>query len=133
MGGQPSKGSRITSDQGGRGNGSNGCIDEVPDFSTVIAQQLQDLLPTIITQVGGHIGNQWINESQNDNAVEDSIHEDVRNVNLGFKSHIGFNDCVRSYWDLNITISWASKESYNIAVVLAWALSLIFIHTQGRF
>ncbi|GJW71694.1 putative reverse transcriptase domain-containing protein [Tanacetum coccineum] len=34
-----------------RGNRANGGVDEVPDFSTVIAQQLQDLLPTIIAQV----------------------------------------------------------------------------------
>ncbi|GJX40101.1 hypothetical protein Tco_0255091 [Tanacetum coccineum] len=39
--------------QGGdRGNGANGGIDEVPNFFTVIAQQFQNLLPTIITQVG---------------------------------------------------------------------------------
>nr|GEU33385.1 hypothetical protein [Tanacetum cinerariifolium] len=30
----------------------NGGVDEVPDFSTVITEQLQDLLPTIIAQVG---------------------------------------------------------------------------------
>ncbi|GJZ14646.1 hypothetical protein Tco_0550323 [Tanacetum coccineum] len=37
--------------QGGdRGDGANGGVDEVPDFSTVIAQQLQNLLPTIIAQ-----------------------------------------------------------------------------------
>ncbi|GJU65211.1 reverse transcriptase domain-containing protein [Tanacetum coccineum] len=42
-------------DQGGqggdRGIGANGGDDEVPDFSTVITQQLQDLLPTIIAKV----------------------------------------------------------------------------------
>ncbi|GJS24578.1 hypothetical protein Tco_0453210 [Tanacetum coccineum] len=32
-------------------------VDEVPDFSMVIAQQLQNLLPTIIAQVGNHVGN----------------------------------------------------------------------------
>ncbi|GJU20324.1 reverse transcriptase domain-containing protein [Tanacetum coccineum] len=43
-----------TSDQDGqrgdRGVGVNGGVDEVPDFSTVIAQQLKELLPTIIYQ-----------------------------------------------------------------------------------
>ncbi|GKG62380.1 hypothetical protein Tco_0634153, partial [Tanacetum coccineum] len=35
--------------QGGdRGNRANGGVDEVPNFFTVIAQQLQNLLPTII-------------------------------------------------------------------------------------
>ncbi|GKF25422.1 hypothetical protein Tco_0081316, partial [Tanacetum coccineum] len=41
-----------TSDQGGQGGDRGirayGGDDEVPDFSTVIVQQLQDLLPTII-------------------------------------------------------------------------------------
>ncbi|GKB97015.1 putative reverse transcriptase domain-containing protein, partial [Tanacetum coccineum] len=36
--------------RGDQGIGANGGGDEVPDFSTVIAQQLQDLLPTIIAQ-----------------------------------------------------------------------------------
>ncbi|GJS94741.1 putative reverse transcriptase domain-containing protein, partial [Tanacetum coccineum] len=45
----------------------NGGDDEVPDFSTVIAQQLQDLLPTIIAQVGNHASN---------------IQGDVRGVNV---------------------------------------------------
>ncbi|GJY04917.1 reverse transcriptase domain-containing protein [Tanacetum coccineum] len=48
-------------DQGGqggdRGIGANGGDGEVHDFSMVIAQQLQDLLPTIITQVGNHVSN----------------------------------------------------------------------------
>ncbi|GKD94146.1 reverse transcriptase domain-containing protein [Tanacetum coccineum] len=54
--------------QGGdRGNGANGGVDEVPDFSTVITQQLQNLLPTIIAQVGSHASN---------------IQGDVRNVSM---------------------------------------------------
>ncbi|GJR30715.1 hypothetical protein Tco_1106947 [Tanacetum coccineum] len=32
-------------------------VDEVLDFSTVIAQQLQNLPPTIIAQVGNHASN----------------------------------------------------------------------------
>nr|GEY37340.1 putative reverse transcriptase domain-containing protein [Tanacetum cinerariifolium] len=44
--------------QGGdQGIGANGGIGEVLGFSTVIAQQLQDLLPTIIAQVGNHASN----------------------------------------------------------------------------
>ncbi|GKE64316.1 reverse transcriptase domain-containing protein, partial [Tanacetum coccineum] len=41
---------------GGQGNGANGGIDEVSDFATVIAQQLQDLLPTIVAQEIGRNG-----------------------------------------------------------------------------
>ncbi|GJZ05509.1 hypothetical protein Tco_0539302 [Tanacetum coccineum] len=60
-----------TGDQDGQGGdqgiGANGGVDEVPDFSTVIAQQLQDLLPTIIAQVSNHASN---------------ILGDVRSVNM---------------------------------------------------
>ncbi|GJZ00165.1 hypothetical protein Tco_0517594 [Tanacetum coccineum] len=54
--------------QGGdRGIEANGGVDKVPDFSTIIAQQLQNLLPTIIAQVGNHASN---------------IQGDVRNVSM---------------------------------------------------
>ncbi|GKD49043.1 hypothetical protein Tco_1278019, partial [Tanacetum coccineum] len=43
-------------------------VDEAPDFSTVIAQQLQDLLLTIIAQVGNYASN---------------IQGDVKSVNVG--------------------------------------------------
>ncbi|GJZ65639.1 hypothetical protein Tco_0622335 [Tanacetum coccineum] len=64
-----STGRQTTAPQGGRTGGrtSRGGVDEVPDFSMVIAQQLQDLLPTIITQVGNHASN---------------IQADVRSVNV---------------------------------------------------
>nr|GEV37101.1 reverse transcriptase domain-containing protein [Tanacetum cinerariifolium] len=38
--------------EGGQGSEVNGGVDGVPDFSTIIAQQLQNLLPTIVAQVG---------------------------------------------------------------------------------
>ncbi|GKG39737.1 hypothetical protein Tco_0463882, partial [Tanacetum coccineum] len=47
-------------------------MDGVPDFSTIIAQQLQNLLPAIIAQVGNHGNNQ-------ENIVNDNIQRDVRN------------------------------------------------------
>ncbi|GJR72639.1 reverse transcriptase domain-containing protein [Tanacetum coccineum] len=37
---------------GGQGSEVNDGVDEVPNFSTIIAQQLQNLLPTIVAQVG---------------------------------------------------------------------------------
>nr|GEZ54563.1 hypothetical protein [Tanacetum cinerariifolium] len=55
---QTGRGGGRTSEKGGRGNGVNGGVDEVPDFATVIAHQ-------------------------NDNAVNDNIHEDDRNANVG--------------------------------------------------
>ncbi|GKC29212.1 reverse transcriptase domain-containing protein [Tanacetum coccineum] len=51
-----------------QGVGENVGVNEVPDFSTVIAQKLQDLLPTIIAQVGNHASN---------------IQGDVKGVNMG--------------------------------------------------
>nr|GEW16970.1 ATP-dependent DNA helicase PIF1-like [Tanacetum cinerariifolium] len=62
-------GCRRTGDQDGqggdRGNEANEGVDKVLNFSMVIAQQMQNLLPTIIAQVGNHANN---------------IQGDVRNV-----------------------------------------------------
>nr|GEX82834.1 reverse transcriptase domain-containing protein [Tanacetum cinerariifolium] len=77
-----------TDDQGGRGNRANGGVDEVPNFSTVIPQQLQVLLPTIVAQVGDHVSNQGNIGSQNDNVTNDSIHEDDR-MTEGRKTAVG--------------------------------------------
>ncbi|GJW38117.1 putative reverse transcriptase domain-containing protein [Tanacetum coccineum] len=68
---------------GPRGEGVNRNVEGVnrgvggaPDFSTIISQQLQNLLPAILTQVGnqGNVGN------QNGNMVNENIQENVRNV-----------------------------------------------------
>nr|GEX21705.1 putative reverse transcriptase domain-containing protein [Tanacetum cinerariifolium]GEX32418.1 putative reverse transcriptase domain-containing protein [Tanacetum cinerariifolium] len=47
-----------------------------PDFSTIIAQKLQNLLPAMLAQVG----NQGNIENQNGNVVNENIQENVRNV-----------------------------------------------------
>ncbi|GJT01094.1 putative reverse transcriptase domain-containing protein [Tanacetum coccineum] len=64
--------------EGVNGNveGVNGGVGGAPDFSTIIAQQLQNLLPAILAQVGnqGNVG------SQNGNVVNENIQENVRNV-----------------------------------------------------
>ncbi|GKG47930.1 hypothetical protein Tco_0507415, partial [Tanacetum coccineum] len=69
-GGQTGRGGERTSEQGGRGgsrgNAANGGVKDVLDFATVIAQQLQDLLPTIVAQIGDHVSNQGNIGSQND-------------------------------------------------------------------
>nr|GEU56750.1 putative reverse transcriptase domain-containing protein [Tanacetum cinerariifolium] len=56
---------------------SMGCRG-VLDFSTIIAQQLQNLLPTMLAQVGnqGNVGN------QNGKVVNENVQENVRNVLL---------------------------------------------------
>ncbi|GKD09456.1 hypothetical protein Tco_1189141 [Tanacetum coccineum] len=59
---------------------ANGGVDRVPDFSIIIAQQLHNLLPTLLAQVGNHGNNQENNRNQNSNAVNDNTQGDDRNV-----------------------------------------------------
>ncbi|GJY96515.1 hypothetical protein Tco_0513425 [Tanacetum coccineum] len=70
--------------EGVNGNveGVNGGVGGAPDFSTIISQQLQNLLPTILAQVGnqGNVGN------QNGNVVN----ENVRNVLVNENQFNGF-------------------------------------------
>ncbi|GJT68000.1 putative reverse transcriptase domain-containing protein [Tanacetum coccineum] len=56
--------------------GVNEGVGGAPDFLMIIAQQLQNLLPTILAQVGnqGNVGN------QNGNMVNKNVQENVRNV-----------------------------------------------------
>nr|GEW56841.1 reverse transcriptase domain-containing protein [Tanacetum cinerariifolium] len=71
-------------DQGMRANGGilgvNGNVEGAnggaPDLSTIIAQQLQDLLPAMLAQVG----NLRNVENQNGNVVSENVQENVRNV-----------------------------------------------------
>ncbi|GJW27033.1 putative reverse transcriptase domain-containing protein [Tanacetum coccineum] len=65
---------------GGHGNEVNDGVEGVPDFSTIITQQLQNLLPTIVAQVGDQGRNQGNGRNQNGDAVNDNIRGDVRNV-----------------------------------------------------
>ncbi|GJR51843.1 putative reverse transcriptase domain-containing protein [Tanacetum coccineum] len=78
-------------DLNGQGNdqgmGANGGVEGVngnveganrgaPDFLTIIAQQLQNLLPAMLAQVSnqGNVGN------QNGNVVNENVQENIRNV-----------------------------------------------------
>ncbi|GJS70498.1 reverse transcriptase domain-containing protein [Tanacetum coccineum] len=56
--------------------GVNGGVGGALDFSTIIAQQLQNLLSTILAQVGnqGNVGN------QNGNEVIENVQENIGNV-----------------------------------------------------
>nr|GEU50389.1 putative reverse transcriptase domain-containing protein [Tanacetum cinerariifolium] len=64
------------SDQGTQGssrcNVVNGGGGRVPDFTTIIAQQLQNLLPTIVPQVGNHVNNQGNNKNQEYSVISDN-------------------------------------------------------------
>ncbi|GKD50487.1 reverse transcriptase domain-containing protein [Tanacetum coccineum] len=64
-----------------RGNRVNGGGGGVPDFATIIAQQLQNLLPTIVAQVGNHVNNQRNNGYQDDNIINDNNQGNVRTMN----------------------------------------------------
>ncbi|GKD05802.1 hypothetical protein Tco_1180776, partial [Tanacetum coccineum] len=64
---------------GGQGSELNDGVNGVPDFSTIIAQQLQNLLPTIVAQVGNQGRGQWNYRNQNGNAANDHVRGDVGN------------------------------------------------------
>ncbi|GJW31513.1 putative reverse transcriptase domain-containing protein [Tanacetum coccineum] len=65
---------------GGQGSEVNDGVDEVPDFSTIIAQQLQNLLPTIVAQVGDQGRGQGNGRNQNGDAVNDNIRGDIEKM-----------------------------------------------------
>ncbi|GKB93739.1 reverse transcriptase domain-containing protein, partial [Tanacetum coccineum] len=60
----------------GNVEGVNGGVGGAPDFSMIIAQQLQNLLPAMLAQVGnqGNVGN------QNGNVVNENVQDNVGNV-----------------------------------------------------
>ncbi|GJS55138.1 hypothetical protein Tco_0628500, partial [Tanacetum coccineum] len=62
---------------GGQGSEVNDGVNGVPDFSTIIAQQLQNLLPTIVAQVGDQGRGQGNGRNQNVDAFNDNIRDDV--------------------------------------------------------
>ncbi|GJW81378.1 hypothetical protein Tco_0145353 [Tanacetum coccineum] len=70
-----------------RGNEANGGGGGVLDFVTIIGQQLQNLLPTIVAQVGNHVNNQGNNKNQHDNVTNDNNQGNVRNMNNGRGSY----------------------------------------------
>ncbi|GJX61321.1 hypothetical protein Tco_0294221 [Tanacetum coccineum] len=64
--------------EGVNGNvkGVNASVGGASDFSMIIAQQLQNLLPAMLAQVG----NQGNDGNQNGNVVNENVQENVRNV-----------------------------------------------------
>ncbi|GJV72501.1 reverse transcriptase domain-containing protein [Tanacetum coccineum] len=58
---------------GGQDSDVNDGVNGVPDFSTIIAHQLQNLLPTMIAQVGDQGRGQGNGRNQNGDAVNDNI------------------------------------------------------------
>ncbi|GKA53645.1 hypothetical protein Tco_0746960 [Tanacetum coccineum] len=62
---------------GSQGSEVNYGVNRVPEFSIIIAQQLQNLLPTIVAQVGDQGRGQGNGRNQNGDAVNDNIPSDV--------------------------------------------------------
>ncbi|GJS62352.1 hypothetical protein Tco_0657136 [Tanacetum coccineum] len=58
------------------GEGVNGGVGGAPNFSTIIAQQLKNLLPAMLAQVG----NQGNDGNQNGNVVNENVQENTGNV-----------------------------------------------------
>ncbi|GJW04380.1 hypothetical protein Tco_1563236 [Tanacetum coccineum] len=85
--------------EGVNGNveGVNRGVGGAPDFSTIIAQQLQNLLPVMLAQVGnqGNVGN------QNGNVVNENVQENVGNVLVNGNWVVG----------LMAVVGWRVKES----------------------
>ncbi|GJX14901.1 hypothetical protein Tco_0206659 [Tanacetum coccineum] len=82
-GGQDGQESDQGSQGSSRGNKANGDGGGVPDFATIIAQPLQNLLPTIVAQVGNHVNNQRNNKNQDYNVTNDNNQGNVRTMNNG--------------------------------------------------
>ncbi|GJY55407.1 hypothetical protein Tco_0454522 [Tanacetum coccineum] len=74
--GQGLRANRNVEGVNGNVEGVNGSVKGATDFSTIIAQQLQNLLPAILAQVG----NQGNVRNQNGNVVNENVQENVRNV-----------------------------------------------------
>ncbi|GJZ61644.1 reverse transcriptase domain-containing protein [Tanacetum coccineum] len=76
-----------TSGRGGQGSGRG--RKEVVEISKRVIRvvkevvELQNLLPTIIAQVGNHVNNQGNNKNQDDNVINGNNHGDVRTMNNG--------------------------------------------------
>nr|GFA18645.1 putative reverse transcriptase domain, ribonuclease H-like domain, aspartic peptidase domain protein [Tanacetum cinerariifolium] len=92
--------------RGPRGEGANRNVKGVnrgvrgaPDFSTIIAQQLQNLLPAMLALVGnqGNVGN------QNGNVVNENVQENVRNVKV--KGNQNSQICTLS-GEVAVSMSW---------------------------
>nr|GEV19519.1 reverse transcriptase domain-containing protein [Tanacetum cinerariifolium] len=71
---------------GGQGSEINGGVNGVPEFSTIIAQKLQNLLPTIVAQVGDQGRGQGNGRNQNSDAVSDNIRGDIMPLRMRTRS-----------------------------------------------
>nr|GEX88875.1 putative reverse transcriptase domain-containing protein [Tanacetum cinerariifolium] len=119
---------------GGQGTKMSDGVDRVPNFSIVIAQQLQNLLLTILAQVGNQGSNLGNGRNQNGDAVNDNIRGDVRNV-IENDDHKGctykeFLACNPKEYNGKGGVIVYTRWIKKIELALAWWNSQI--HTRGR-
>ncbi|GKD10773.1 hypothetical protein Tco_1190458, partial [Tanacetum coccineum] len=118
---------------GGQGSKVNGGVGKVPDFSTIIAQQLHNLLPTIVAQVGDQGRGQGDGRNQNGDAVNDHIQGDVRNAIEGNDLYTRWVEKMESVQDMsgcrdNQRVKYSSGSF--VGKALTWWNSEI--RTRGR-
>ncbi|GJS22508.1 putative reverse transcriptase domain-containing protein [Tanacetum coccineum] len=123
-------GTSVQVGRGGKGRrpreeGVNGNVEGAnggaPDFSTIIAQQLQNLLPAMLAQVSnrGNVGN------QNGNVVNENVQENVGNVIVNGNrvgcSYKEFLACNPKEYD---ALTWWNSQirtlSQEVAVSMSW-------------
>ncbi|GKE14119.1 hypothetical protein Tco_1421696 [Tanacetum coccineum] len=118
---------------GGQGSKVNDDVNGVLDFSTIIAQQLQNLLPTIVAQVGDQGRGQGNGRNKNSDAINDNIWGDVRNVNENNDPYTCWIKKMESVQDMSgCEINQKVKYTAGsfVGKSLTWWNSQI--HTRGR-
>ncbi|GJZ48187.1 putative reverse transcriptase domain-containing protein [Tanacetum coccineum] len=120
--------------EGVNGNveGVNGGVGGAPDFSMIIAQQLQNLLPAMLAQVSNqrNVGN------QNGNVVNENVQENVGNVIVNGNrvgcSYKEFLACNPKEYDVKYTagsfvgkaLTWWNSQihtlSWEVAISMSW-------------
>nr|GEX88830.1 reverse transcriptase domain-containing protein [Tanacetum cinerariifolium]GEX90179.1 reverse transcriptase domain-containing protein [Tanacetum cinerariifolium] len=101
---------------GSQGSEVNNDVNGVPDLYTIIAQQLQNLLPTIVAQVGDQSRGQGNGRNLNGDAVSDNIRGDMESV----QDMSGCKDSQKVKYTASLFVGKA----------LTWWNSQI--HTRGR-
>ncbi|GKB35107.1 putative reverse transcriptase domain-containing protein, partial [Tanacetum coccineum] len=109
---------------GGQGCEVNDGFNGVPDFATIIAQQLQNLLPTIVAQVGDQGRGQGNGRNQNGDAINDNIWGDVSRI-CTYKEFLACNP--KTYRDSQ-KVKYAASSF--VGKALTWWNSQIY--TRGR-
>ncbi|GKD53477.1 reverse transcriptase domain-containing protein [Tanacetum coccineum] len=116
---------------GGQGSKVNDGVNGVPEFSTIITQQLQNLLSTIVAQVGDQGRGQGNGRNENGDAANDNIQGDVSR-GCTYKEFLACNP--KEYNGKGGVIVDSHKVKYTagsfVGKALTWWNSQI--HTQGR-